>query len=351
MKITIPTTNYTKGREGNTIDKIVLHWIVGNLDSCDATFKNPTRKASAHYAIEDTTIHQYVDEADTAWHAGNWSCNTQSIGIEHSGGELLADGKTRRKPSEATHRTSALLVKQLCKKYNIPIDRKHILKHSEVSDKATSCPGTLDIDYIIKLATESEQTMKPSSTLPDEFYKIKEFKDLKDKKVVKGGEAWDTVLSLLLSYVENLNSKTLEVQKQLDEYEKSKTYWIDSKKQALEDQKTDYEKQLSDLNIIIDDLQTQLKASQKPIEKPVNEYEDWQKALVEGRRVFILGMLAELGILLPTYDKWIQNVIENPAIASSVLIIPTLTAGFKAVLKFLQEKYGQGDYSKLIYKL
>lgn len=154
IQIPAHTNNYTKGRGGKTPNKVILHWIVGTLASADKTFQNPDRKASAHYGIEDDVVHQYVDEGDTAWHASNWEVNQESVGIEHSGGDLLSDG-TRRKPSDKTHETSAMLVRQICDRYNIPIDDKHILPHNKYS--ATQCPGTLDIPRIIELAKQNPE--------------------------------------------------------------------------------------------------------------------------------------------------------------------------------------------------
>lgn len=124
------------------IDRIIIHWMVGTLASTDAQFQKPAG-TSAHYGIEDENIHQYVKEEHVAYHAGVYAMNQRSIGIEHS-------ATPTRPASEATYRTSAALVAQICKKYNIPLDRQHILKHSEV--KATQCCGTVDIDKIINLA-------------------------------------------------------------------------------------------------------------------------------------------------------------------------------------------------------
>ena len=135
------SNNFQVGRSGNKIDKVVLHWIVGKLAAADSTFQNPERIASAHYGIGHTEVHQYVREEDTAYHAGNLTVNRQSIGIEHEGGPDLPI-------SEDTHKTSIELVTDICRRYNIPADRQHILKHSEI--KATQCPGTLDIDRIIR---------------------------------------------------------------------------------------------------------------------------------------------------------------------------------------------------------
>lgn len=144
MKITwkpAHSNNYGVGRAGKPIQYIVLHWIVGTLASADATFANPNRKASAHYGIGKTAIHQYVSEDNTAWHCGNLDFNQRSIGIEHQGGpDLPVD--------ELTYKTSAKLVADIAKRHNIPLTRTHIRGHREIS--ATQCPGTLDIDRIIR---------------------------------------------------------------------------------------------------------------------------------------------------------------------------------------------------------
>jgi N-acetylmuramoyl-L-alanine amidase CwlA len=137
-------------RYGNKIDKIILHWIVGTLESCDATFQSPTRLASAHYGVGDNDIHQYVKEEDCAWHAGNLLVNRQSIGIENEGSPTIPI-------SEATYQTLSELVRDISDRYSIPLDREHIKGHREVSDKPTQCPGTLDIDRVIKLAKGENQ--------------------------------------------------------------------------------------------------------------------------------------------------------------------------------------------------
>lgn len=138
----VGSPNYTMGRPVK-IDRIVIHWIVGNLSAADATFQNTRTKTSAHYGIENTTVHQYVRDNDTAWHAGTAPMNARSIGIEHS----AAPG---RNATASTIDTSARLVADLCRKHNIPCDRTHIIKHSQVV--ATQCPGTIPIDTIISKA-------------------------------------------------------------------------------------------------------------------------------------------------------------------------------------------------------
>ena len=118
IKQTIPTSNYDTSRK--PITHIVIHWIVGTLASADASFKNPSRIASAHYGVEDNTIYQWVDEKHTAYHCGNYAFNQKSIGIEHS-------AAPDRPASEATYQSSGKLIAEIAKRYNIPLDRTHIL--------------------------------------------------------------------------------------------------------------------------------------------------------------------------------------------------------------------------------
>lgn len=125
------------------IDRLVIHWMSGTLAGTDAQFQKKTPSTSAHYGIEDRNIHQYVKEENVAYQAGNYAINQRSIGIEHS-------AAPNRPASEETYQTSAELVADICKRYSIPLDRTHILKHSEI--KATQCPGTIDLDKIIQLA-------------------------------------------------------------------------------------------------------------------------------------------------------------------------------------------------------
>lgn len=146
--------NYGVGRSGKKINKVVLHWIVGTLESADATFAKPDRLATAHYGIGDDDVHQYVKEEDTAWHASNLLVNQESVGIEHEGGWLLQDNKTRFKPTDKTHQTSAQLVFEICKRYGIPIDKDHIFPHNKFS--STQCPGLLEVERIISEAKKLE---------------------------------------------------------------------------------------------------------------------------------------------------------------------------------------------------
>ena len=134
------------GRQGAKIDRIVLHHNASTTDVIPGVWQ--TRPASAHYQVTPNAIRQCVDEANTAWAAGNWAMNLRSINIEH----LNSTGAPNWDVADETEERSAALVADICKRNGIPCDRGHIIKHSEVV--ATACPGGLDIDKIVRRANE-----------------------------------------------------------------------------------------------------------------------------------------------------------------------------------------------------
>lgn len=144
--------NFTVGREGNSINKIIIHWIgEGTALGAISWFQNKNAKASAHYVVSEDKIYRCVKEEDTAWQAGDWETNLCSIGIEH-------DAIPDRPASELTYQTSAKLIKDICERYSIPIDRTYIIGHREVVP--TQCCGTIDVDKLVKLAKEDSIELK-----------------------------------------------------------------------------------------------------------------------------------------------------------------------------------------------
>lgn len=133
--------NYDKANRPSdmAINSVIIHDTEGDLQSVLDAFQNPSFYASAHYVVNtDGTIYQMVRNKDMAWHAGNWSFNMHSIGIEHIGHAAL--GGTEYTP--AMYYASSQLVKYLTDKYHIPRDREHILGHDNVpGTSAASIPG------------------------------------------------------------------------------------------------------------------------------------------------------------------------------------------------------------------
>lgn len=131
------TKHYTPHAAGRKVDKVVVHYNAGNLtvEGCWSVWQ--TREASAHYQVESSgRVGQLVYDKDIAWHAGVWSVNESSIGIEHAN---LADGTI----TEACLDAGSHLVAALCKHYNLgrPQWLVNVFPHKHF--KATSCPGQI----------------------------------------------------------------------------------------------------------------------------------------------------------------------------------------------------------------
>jgi hypothetical protein len=102
-------------------------------------------------------VHQYVGEADTAFHAGRvwkpvWDAikphvnpNLYTIGIEH-------EGRGESEWPDAMYTSSAKLIADICTRWSIPIDREHIVGHREIYGRKT-CPNDIvDFGRLIKAA-------------------------------------------------------------------------------------------------------------------------------------------------------------------------------------------------------
>lgn len=262
--------NFQKGRNGSSVSKIVLHWIVGKLSAADATFQDPNRVASAHYGIGNTVIHQYVKEEDTAYHAGNLTVNRQSIGIEHEGGPDFPI-------SELTYKTSAELIADLCRRYSIPADRAHIIKHSEVP-RATQCPGTLDVDRLVGMVV-AILAPAPPTDMQTELDKVRKERDdnHNDRMALYQELGFDGifVLQRAVDEIKRLKSvdKDYEAKVEQNELAKVQLTELNGKLDKLESDHNDFaskatatietqHKKIQSLSRDITDLQNQLKTPQ-----------------------------------------------------------------------------------------
>ncbi|MEU7176902.1 MULTISPECIES: N-acetylmuramoyl-L-alanine amidase [Streptomyces] len=121
------------------VDTIVIHDTEGSWETTLKLIKDPTY-VSWNYTVRssDGLIAQHVPTRDVAWHAGNWYTNSHSVGIEHEGFLTAPDAWY----TEAMYRTSARLVKYLSRKYDVPLDRQHILGHDNVpATSPSTVPG------------------------------------------------------------------------------------------------------------------------------------------------------------------------------------------------------------------
>lgn len=168
------------------IDRIVLHTSVSTRQGIINTFGGGSRKVSAHYAVDlDGSLLAFLEEYYTAYHAGNYAMNQRSIGIEH-----IDNGRYNDPRPDALYETSAKLVADICKFYDIPCDRQHILKHNEIT--ATGCPHNLDVDRIVREA----------------------------KKILEGGDGCEKDLEEAHRHIENLQNQVNGLVKDLDDCKK-----------------------------------------------------------------------------------------------------------------------------------
>lgn len=137
----ILTRHYTAGRGGHAIDKVIVHHNDGDLSVEGAYDVWQTREASAHYQVtSDGTVGQLVWDRDTAWHAGSWSANQTSIGIEH------ADcSRSPYRISDACLDSGAHLVAAVCRRYGLgrPEWGVNLFGHSDFAP--TECPASLAV--------------------------------------------------------------------------------------------------------------------------------------------------------------------------------------------------------------
>lgn len=130
-------------RNGQKPQMIVLHTTESpSYQSTKSIFQSPSSQVSAHYVIDrDGTIHQFLPEGYSAWHAGDSRfpplgitdcCNAASIGIEIQRGP--------NEPLTKEQIASAMaLVKDIQERHGIPAE--HVVAHSDIAPGRKADPG------------------------------------------------------------------------------------------------------------------------------------------------------------------------------------------------------------------
>ncbi|MFD3943217.1 N-acetylmuramoyl-L-alanine amidase [Streptomyces sp. NPDC058579] len=118
-----------------SIEYIVVHDTEATWDVTLKLVQDPTY-VSWQYSLRSSDGHvaQHVPLKDVGWHAGNWFVNAKSVGLEHEGFLTAPDSWY----TEAMYRSSARLVRHLAQRYDIPLDRQHVLGHDNVPGTVTS---------------------------------------------------------------------------------------------------------------------------------------------------------------------------------------------------------------------
>lgn len=137
------SSNYNN-RSSRNNKYIVMHYTGNEKDTDQANakyFANGSRGASAHFFVDDDSIHQSVELRDIAWHCGarkyyhNDCRNTNSIGIEMC---CTAGNYT---VSQTTQINAAYLCARCCQEIGVSADEvdTYVLRHYDVTHK--SCPA------------------------------------------------------------------------------------------------------------------------------------------------------------------------------------------------------------------
>lgn len=152
-------SNYTPSDrpEAYPVEYVIIHLTTDILPMMLAMFKDPAERASAHYVISatGTRIAQCVRERDVAWHSGSVWYNYRSIGIEHEG---WIDQPVY---TDEMYEASAVLTATICAKYDVPVDRGHVLGHADVPLSTHEDPGPVwDWDKYMKLVETAHRRIR-----------------------------------------------------------------------------------------------------------------------------------------------------------------------------------------------
>ena len=126
------------GEKQGKIQFIAVHWVgnantsaLANRNYFESLSKTHTTSASSHYIIGlNGEIIRCIPDDEVAFHAGSYSMNRKSIGIEDCHPDW--EGKF----NEHTYNSLVELCANLCKQYNIDIN--NVIRHYDVTGKC--CP-------------------------------------------------------------------------------------------------------------------------------------------------------------------------------------------------------------------
>ena len=175
--------NYSPGRSGNRVDKLVIHWWGDpnqnpTADGVANWLCNPAAGTSAHFVITGTNrmVYQIVDDADTAWHAGDWKANLTSLGLE-------LDPRCR----DEDYDVAAEVIADLWRYYG----KLPLYPHNKFT--STRCPGNYDLNRLHRLAEEKLNPTPPAPVNPhkDVPAAVKLPKAIKFISKLQKTEVWD----------------------------------------------------------------------------------------------------------------------------------------------------------------
>ena len=167
------TENFLKGRQGHKPEAVVLHGIA-SLDAADRLFADPSSAQSCHYALtEQGALHQYVDDTDTAFHAGfaiNPSWQELHPGVNPNLYTLGVTAIDTLWP-DAQYKALAELLRELADHWHIPLDARHVVLHAEIRASSRCLGAEFDREKLLKLLS-SPKTPTPTRAPPAQFVQL-----------------------------------------------------------------------------------------------------------------------------------------------------------------------------------
>src|SRR5579871_2661250 len=141
-------SNFCRGRPfGFRPEGVVVHTMGATLADREALFRRPGSCKSTHYGVSRAgEVHQYVDENDSAFHAGivvnpTWTLlkprvnpNFYTIGIAH-------EGMASQVCTEEQLCASAKLIGEIAERWAILLDERHVIGHQQIR-ASRQCPGS-----------------------------------------------------------------------------------------------------------------------------------------------------------------------------------------------------------------
>lgn len=165
----VPASNYQPGLTRPMIG-VVVHHMDGSWQAAESRFMDPSAQASAHFGVRfDGTIIQWVDTADTAYHA--CCANRQSyVGIENESDPNNPDGP----PTLAQIAAMGRIIRWLgvtpvpCPAMGVPGVGYHrqFPGDCSVAWGQTACPGNGFINAIPAICAAAHQ--EPDDMTPDQ---------------------------------------------------------------------------------------------------------------------------------------------------------------------------------------
>ncbi len=129
------TTVYPANRPNDIpIDSIMIHDTETSYHGTVLAFTGPTSVSAAHYLVDgqtgstDPAVTQFAPDKDWVRSVNNWWFNETSIGVEQIGFAVAPAGYF----TQRLYQRSADLVGWVAWKYQVPLDRAHILGHDNI---------------------------------------------------------------------------------------------------------------------------------------------------------------------------------------------------------------------------